>query len=105
MIHNNFYKILGVNAAADNETIRKAYRVLARANHPDFGGDKDKFAEIALAYAAVRDAAMRERLRARWALFHTLCAVCGGDGVTTEQVTFTLVNHKTCSWCEGAGFV
>jgi DnaJ-class molecular chaperone len=55
----DYYEILGVARDADNETLKKAYRVLAMANHPDRNpGDKEKeelFKEAAEAYAVLRD--------------------------------------------------
>jgi len=33
------YSVLGVDQTADADTIRRAYRELARQHHPDFGGD------------------------------------------------------------------
>lgn len=50
----DLYKILGVSEGADEATIKKAYRKLAKENHPDAtGGDKKKterFKEITEAY-------------------------------------------------------
>jgi hypothetical protein len=34
----DYYKILGIEAGADTETIRKAYRSLAKMYHPDLNG-------------------------------------------------------------------
>ncbi len=50
----NPYRILGVKETASSAEIKKAYRKLAKANHPDSNdGDKDKearFKEISAAY-------------------------------------------------------
>jgi DnaJ-class molecular chaperone len=55
----DLYKILGVSEAADQATIKKAYRKLAKENHPDVtGGDKKKtehFKEINEAYDVLGD--------------------------------------------------
>jgi molecular chaperone DnaJ len=66
----DLYAILGVPQNADADTIKKAYRKLARQNHPDAtGGDKKKterFKEISDAYAVLSDAKKRheyDRLR------------------------------------------
>jgi DnaJ-class molecular chaperone len=55
----DLYKILGVPENADESTIKKAYRKLAKENHPDVtGGDKKKterFKEINEAYDVLSD--------------------------------------------------
>ncbi len=57
------YQILGVSREATQDEIRKAYRVLAKKNHPDLHpGDKGaeaRFKEIASAYAIVGDETKR----------------------------------------------
>src|SRR3954468_10559975 len=66
----DLYKILGVSEDADDATIKKAYRKLAKEFHPDVtGGDKKKterFKEINEAYDVLGDAKKRaeyERLK------------------------------------------
>ncbi|MEO5652854.1 MAG: DnaJ domain-containing protein, partial [Marmoricola sp.] len=62
--NKDFYKILGVAKDADQATIKKAYRKLARANHPDgHPGDsaaEDRFKAVAEAYDVVGDAPKRK---------------------------------------------
>jgi curved DNA-binding protein CbpA len=52
-----FYAILGVPPDADGETIRVAYRALARQYHPDAGegSSPEKFRELADAYETLSD--------------------------------------------------
>src|SRR5947209_328723 len=58
----NFYSVLGIPSDADDETIRHAYRTLARRYHPDrgAGSSAEKFREIAQAYETLSD---RQRRR------------------------------------------
>ncbi|MGY2876643.1 molecular chaperone DnaJ [Marmoricola sp. URHA0025 HA25] len=62
--NKDFYQVLGVDKDADAATIKKAYRKLARANHPDSKpGDKaaeERFKQIAEAYDVVGDAEKRK---------------------------------------------
>lgn len=41
---------LGVALSADQDEVKRRYRLLARATHPDVGGDPDEFALIQQAY-------------------------------------------------------
>lgn len=54
------YETLGVPINATEAEIRKAYKKLARENHPDRGGDTEKFKEISLAYEVIGDKDKRE---------------------------------------------
>lgn len=49
------YDTLGVPRNATQDEIKKAYRKLASANHPDKGGDTKKFQDIQAAYAILSD--------------------------------------------------
>src|SRR5688572_16737658 len=63
--NKDFYKVLGVSKDASAADIKKAYRRLARANHPDSKpGDQaaeDRFKAIAEAYDVVGDADKRAK--------------------------------------------
>lgn len=60
----DFYKILGVEKNADEKTIKKAYRKLARKYHPDSNpGDKQceqKFKDVSEAYSILSDPEKRK---------------------------------------------
>ncbi|MDQ3089916.1 MAG: DnaJ domain-containing protein [bacterium] len=52
----DYYKILGVNKGANEDEIKKAFRKLAHAHHPDKkGGDEAKFKELNEAYSVLSD--------------------------------------------------
>ena len=61
----DYYDVLGINKNADEKTIKKAYRKLAKKYHPDTNpGDKEaeaKFKEASEAYAVLSDADKRRQ--------------------------------------------
>ena len=61
----DYYEVLGVDRGADDATIKKAYRKLAKKYHPDANpGDKEaeiKFKEASEAYAVLSDADKRRQ--------------------------------------------
>lgn len=61
----DYYEVLGVDRGADEDTIKKAYRKLAKQYHPDMNpGDKEaekKFKEASEAYAVLSDGQKRQQ--------------------------------------------
>ena len=61
----DYYEVLGVEKGADDATIKKAYRTLAKKYHPDMNpGDEaaaEKFKEASEAYAVLSDAEKRQK--------------------------------------------
>ena len=55
----DYYEVLGVDRGADDATLKKAYRKLAKKYHPDMNpGDKEaeaKFKEATEAYGVLSD--------------------------------------------------
>jgi len=51
----DLYETLGVKRDATDAELKKAYRKLAMENHPDRGGDQNRFAEISNAYETLKD--------------------------------------------------
>jgi molecular chaperone DnaJ len=64
-VAEDFYKLLGVSRDASPEEIKKAYRKLARENHPDRNPDdpkaEDRFKSIQEAYDALSDPEKRKQ--------------------------------------------
>ena len=58
----NPYDVLGVNKNSSMEEIKKAYKILALQNHPDKGGDAEKFKEINQAYEMINSSEKRQNL-------------------------------------------
>jgi curved DNA-binding protein len=62
MQFKDYYAVLGVAKTADLDAIKKAYRSLARKNHPDVSKDagaEERFKEAAQAYAVLKDSDKR----------------------------------------------
>jgi curved DNA-binding protein len=82
----DYYEALGVPRDASEEDIRRAYRKLARENHPDVNKDpgaEDRFKEISEAYEVLRDTEKRERydrLGANWKAGQDVSGASGFEG-------------------------
>ncbi len=76
----DYYEVLGVDKNADEATLKKAYRVLAKKYHPDANpGDKEaeaKFKEASEAYAVLSD----PDKRAKYDQFGHAAFEAGGGG-------------------------
>lgn len=72
MEYKDYYKILGVERTADQDTIKRAYRKLARKYHPDVSKETDaeaKFKELNEAYEVLKDPEKRaayDQLGSNW---------------------------------------
>lgn len=64
MEYKDYYKVLDVPKTADQETIKKQYRRLARKYHPDVSKEnnaEEKFKEVREAYEVLKDSEKRKQ--------------------------------------------
>ncbi|MCD1636322.1 J domain-containing protein [Martelella mediterranea] len=54
------YEVLGIDRDCDSETVRAAYRRLAKEAHPDSGGDGERFARLQASYDLLKDPVRRK---------------------------------------------
>ena len=79
----DLYDLLGVSRDADADTIKKAYRRLARQYHPDVNPDaasKEKFSEVSRAYEVLSDPQKRAAYDRGGDPFAGMGAGFGGQG-------------------------
>ena len=66
----DYYEVLGVDRGADDATLKKAYRKLAKKYHPDMNpGDKEaeaKFKEATEAYGVLSGSGQTASVRSVW---------------------------------------
>jgi curved DNA-binding protein len=95
--YQDYYAELGVPRDASEQDIRRAYRQLARENHPDVNKDpgaEDRFKRVSEAYEVLRDPDKRaryDRLGSSWRAGQDVSGAAGidprdfgGDGVRFE---------------------
>ena len=80
----DYYATLGVAKSATEKEITKAYRKLAKENHPDsHPGREDRFKEISTAYAVLSDTDKRSSYDEVRAAGNTISYVVNGTVVHT----------------------
>jgi molecular chaperone DnaJ len=98
-IGKDFYKVLGVDKDASTDEIKKAYRKLARANHPDARpGDpkaEDRFKSISEAYSVLSSPSTRKEYDDQRTMFGSGAGLGfpryrGGTGGTTATGGFDI---------------
>lgn len=89
-IEKDFYKILGVSKDVSDANLKKAYRKLAKDNHPDLHpGDaaaEARFKDISEAYDVLSDAEQRREYDAIKAMGGGARFQAGGQGAGFEDV-------------------
>lgn len=111
----NYYSILGIDKNASEDDIKRAYKKLALKNHPDKGGDIEKFREIQEAYEILSNSNSRQEYHNNnqikklqdtiYAFNVSLRDVFNGTKKTIKISTkyYCQSCFKTCEKCKGAG--
>ena len=103
----DFYQVLGVAKDASAADIKKAYRKLARANHPDSNpGDDakhDKFKSVAEAYDVVGDADKRTKYDEFRRLQSTAASVPAWAAVLRRMAAAAAASTSTTCCATAAG--
>ncbi|SRR6266478_409071 len=102
-ISRTAYEVLGLAPSATKEQVNSAYRLAARLNHPDKGGDPRIFAEIATAYSLIKALKVRREYDAQLRLERNVCHKCDGEGVITEITGWKTRQKVICPVCGGVG--
>ena len=90
--YRDYFKVLGVERSADADSIKRAFRKLARQYHPDVNpGDKSaeaKFKEVSEAYEVLSDPDKRRRYEQFGQYWNQAGAAAGGPGTGGFDVDF-----------------
>ena len=72
--YRDYFKVLGVERSADADTVKRAFRKLARQYHPDVNPDDQdaeaRFKEVSEAYEVLSDPEKRRRYEQFLSLIH-----------------------------------
>jgi molecular chaperone DnaJ len=84
MNDETYYSVLGVSEDASQDEIKKAYRKLAKENHPDKGGDEEAFKKISVAYDAIGDENKRKEYD--YQRTNPFAGMGGGQGMSFNDI-------------------
>jgi len=86
------FTLLGLLPTASPEEVKIRWRELANLNHPDKGGDADKFNELRTAYMEALEYSKKPKK----------CGNCNGSGSVARGHGFNTVKMR-CEACNGRG--
>jgi curved DNA-binding protein len=93
--YKDYYKILGVDKKADEASIKKAYRKLAKKYHPDTNPDnkaaEEKFKEVSEAYEVLSD----KEKRSKYDQFGSNYQYTNGANFDPSQFGFNFNSRRT----------
>lgn len=97
------YAVLGVSPGMAIRDIHTIYKKLAVEQHPDHGGDGERFAQITCAFGVIKDAGRRERYDVQLRMMGRLnCKTCDGTGLRKTYHKRKLIPIP-CELCRGTG--
>jgi curved DNA-binding protein CbpA len=89
------YSVLGMPPGATLGALHAAYIQLAVLYHPDKHGDEEKFRELTLAWATLKDSRQRAAYDAKLKLAGGQCRACRGSGY--------MWGRRLCAKCGATG--
>lgn len=107
----NFYKVLGLHRQSSHDEIKQAWRVHARATHPDRpegdGGNHESFIQGSRAYNTLVNSTTKYTYDRSLELTGARCSTCAGSGFRARSKGGFSGTHTMtpCVTCEGCGFV
>lgn len=102
----NPWRVLGVHQKSSDEDVQAAFHKLAKKWHPDKrGGDKQRFAEAAMAYGLLKTRTARRKFLDLSPLYGQRCPTCLGAGGKSKTKSITEKEFISCNTCHGAGYL
>lgn len=101
----NHFAALGVHRGSTEDEIKLSWRVLAASNHPDKGGDAERFASLSTAYRTLTESGERAMYIAKLEFSGRRCINCDGLGYVRKQRGWREFYRYGCLECGGCGVV